>query len=173
MVDFSALKKLYNLSIDSILADNGLVVPCTIQYSDIGKDTLCPNCVFDPISRLSSNRYNGTGPVSFINGTICPVCQGEGTIVASAKSEILNLAVIFDSKYFLNWSASNTINIPDGMVQTICKIDIISKILQSQSIIIDSNLSQYGSYIYSRSGDPQPCGLGDHRYITTLWSRMS
>lgn len=173
MIDFSTLKKLYNDSIDSLLADNGLVVPCTVKYSDIGKDTVCPNCIFDPISRLSSNRYNGTGPINFPTGSICPVCVGEGTIVASSKSEILNLAVIFDSKYFLNWSASRNIDIPDGTVQTICKISLISKIIQAQSILIDNSLSSYGKYEYSRSGDPQPCGLGDHRYITTIWSRIS
>ena len=173
MINFSALKQLYNDSIDSMLSDNGLVVPCTVKYSDIGRDTVCPNCIFDPISRLSSNRYNGTGPINFATGSICPVCVGEGTIVASSKSEILNLAVIFDSKYFLNWPASRNIDIPAGTVQTICKMTLVSKILQAQSIIVDNNLNNYGNYEYSRSGDPQPCGLGDHRYITTIWSRIS
>ena len=173
MIDFTQLKKLYAESIDSILSDNGLVVPCTIKYSDIAKDTICPNCIFDPISRLSGHKYNGTGPISFPTGSICPVCKGEGTIQGSGKSETINLAVIFDSKYFLNWEGSRNIDIPAGAVQSICKIDLIGKIIKANSIIIDNNISSYGSYEYVRDGDPKPCGLGDHKYITTLWSRAS
>ena len=173
MIDFTLLKSLYANSIDSLLSDNGLVVPCTLKYSDIGKDRICPNCIFDPISRLSGHKYNGTGPISFPTGSICPVCTGAGTIQGSGESEIVNLAVIFDSKYFLNWSAAKNINIPDGIVQTICKISLVDKIIKSDSIIIDNNISSYGSYEYTRDGDPNPCGLGDHRYITTLWSRAS
>lgn len=173
MVDFSALKTLYANSMDNFLSDSGLVIPCTLKYSDIGKDTICPNCIFDPISRLSSNRYNGDGPISFPAGSICPVCKGEGTIQGSAKIENVNLAVIFDHKYFLNWSGGNIADIPTGTVQTICKIDLVAKIIRANSIIIDTNLAQYGSYEYVRSGDPSPCGLGDHRYITALWGKIT
>ena len=172
MIDFTELKKLYANSIDSLLADDGLVVPCTFKYSDIAKDTVCPNCVFDPISRLSGHKYNGTGPISFPTGSICPVCKGEGTVTGgSSTNEIVNLAVIFDSKYFLNWDGGNSIDIPSGAVQTICKISLIGKIIKADSIVIDNNIASYGSYEYSRAGDPKPCGLGEHKYITTLWSR--
>jgi rubredoxin len=171
MIDFTQLKKLYAESIDSLLADNGLVVPCTLKYSDISKDTVCPNCVFDPISRLSGHKYNGTGPISFPTGSICPVCKGEGTIQGSGKSEVVNLAVIFDSKYFLNWQGSLTVDVPSGAVQSICKISLVGKIIKADSIIIDNSISSYGSYEYVRDGDPKPCGLGEHKYITTLWSR--
>ena len=76
MIDFTELKKLYAISIDSLVSDKGLVVPCTLKYSDITKDTVCPNCVFDPISRLSGHKYNGTGPISFPTGSICPYVKG-------------------------------------------------------------------------------------------------
>lgn len=171
MIDFTELKKIYANSIDMLLSDTGLVVPCIIKYSDIGKDLICPNCVFDPISRLSSNRYNGTGPISFPNGMICPVCKGQGTIQGSGSTEIINMAIIFDHKYFLNWSGSKKIDIPDGMVQSICNISLIDKIIKSDSIIIDSSLAEYSSYEYIRAGDPQPAGLGENRYIMTLWNK--
>ncbi len=172
MIDFTALKKLYSTSIDSLLADNGLVVPCTLKFSDISKDVVCPNCIFDPISRLSGHKYNGTGPIDFPTGSICPVCQGQGTVTGgSSQNEAINLAVIFDSKYFLNWSGDSVADIPSGSVQTICKITSIGKIIKADSLIVDTSLANYGSYEYVRDGDPKPCGLGDHKYITTLWSR--
>ena len=170
MVDFAALKNLYNQSMDQILGDTGLVVPCTLQFSNKGKDTVCPNCLFDPISRLSGYKYNGTGPVSFVDGTVCPVCEGQGIITGSAKSKTLKLAVIFDSKYFVNWSSSVG-DIPDGAVQTICKMSLIEDIRNAQSMTVDTNISSYGNYSYSRAADPQPAGLGDHRYLITFWSR--
>lgn len=173
MIDFGALKNVFNSSIDELLSTNGLVVPCLLRYSDMGKDTVCPNCIFDPISRLSGHKYNGTGPISFPTGSICPVCQGEGTIVGSAKTENINMAVIFDSKYFLNWSGAKTVDIPTGTIQSICSISEIGKIIKASSIVVDTNISTYGNYEYSRDGDPNPCGLGDHRYIATLWSKIS
>ena len=36
---------------------------------------------------------------------------------------------------------------------------------------VDTNISSYGNYSYSRAADPQPAGLGDHRYLITFWSR--
>lgn len=173
MIDFTELKKIYAQSMDMLLSENGLTVPCLLKYSDNGKDTICPNCVFDPISRLSSNRYNGTGPISFASGMICPVCKGEGTVKGSAKTETINIAAIFDHKYFINLSSQQKINIPEGTVQTICDIELLGKILKSNSIIIDSSLINHSSYEYRRAGDPQPGGLGENRYITTLWNRKS
>lgn len=170
MVNFSQLQNVYNQSMDMMLGDTGLVVPCTLSFAHKSGDTVCPNCVFDPISRLSGHKYNGTGPISFVTGTICPVCQGEGTIEGSAKTKTVKLAVIFDSKYFVNWSSSVG-DIPSGSVQSICKMSLLDDLKNATSMVVDTNISQYGNYSYSRAGDPQPAGLGDHRYIVTLWSR--
>lgn len=164
-------KNLFNNAIDALLEDNALTVKCKLIYnSSIIQTSLCNNCIFDSISLLSSNRYNNSGPEPFPEFSICPICLGKGTVNSKNKEEILSLAVIFDSKYFINYS-SKTINIPTGSVQTLCKIDLISKIRNANEIVFDTNIQNYGNFIYQRSGDPEPCGLSDNRYIVTMWTR--
>lgn len=162
-------KSLYNQAIDAILADEGLTVKCVFKYAGAGNTVFCNNCINDQISGLSSNKYNGTGPSPFAEGTICPVCMGIGTTTTSKSSEIISLACLFDSKYWLNWS-SKSANIPDGMIQTICKIELLPKIRNAQEIIVDTDLSRYGNYTYERASDPEPAGL-DNKYIITMWKR--
>lgn len=165
------LKNLYKHAIDSILADNALSVPCTIRYVGAASQTQCNNCVFDPISGLSANIYNGTGPAFFPEGSVCPVCMGNGVIEgASSNTEIIPLAVIFDSKHWLNWS-SKSLHITDGMVQIICKIEYLPKLRNASELIINNKITGYGEYVYERANDPEPVGLGDHSYIVSMWSR--
>jgi hypothetical protein len=164
-------KNLFANAIDSLLEQNSLTVPCILRYISSNKtQNLCNNCVFDSISMLSANIYNNTGPQPFPDNTICPVCLGAGTLSDHTKEEILYLAVIFDSKYFLNYN-SKSVNIPTGSVQTISKIETIHKIRNADEIVFNTDIKNYGEYVYQRSGDPEPCGLGDHRYIATMWQR--
>lgn len=163
------LKGIFNNAIDALLQQNALTVPCRFKYSGQQNSVFCSNCIFDAISQLSSNIYNSTGPNPFPEGSICPVCMGMGMIM-SDSSEIISMACIFDSKYFLNWS-SKTLNIPAGSLQTICNTVLLPKIRNANEIIVDTSLEQYGNYSYQRAGDPEPIGLGDNRYIATIWSR--
>ena len=164
----SNFKNIYNSAIDALLAQTALTVPCTLKYAST--QIFCNNCVFDSVSNRSSNIYNDIGPNYFPTYSICPVCNGIGYTNEDSK-ETLYLAVIFDSKYFLNWN-SKTLNIPDGAVQTISKINTIGKIKNANSIVFDTNLSNYSLYEYIRDGEPNPCGLGDHNYIKTMWKKQ-
>lgn len=164
-------KKVFNDAIDSLLSQNSLTVPCNLKYISSNKQqNLCNNCIFDSISLLSSNIYNNTGPQPFPDNTICPVCLGAGVLSDNTKEETLYLAVIFDSKYFVNYS-SKVVNIPAGTIQTLSKIETIHKLRNANSITFDTDIKNYGNYEYQRVGDPEPCGLGDHHYIATLWQR--
>ena len=166
----SNFKNLFNDAIDSLLENNALTVPCRLIYSGSKNTTYCNNCIFDPISKLSSNIYNGSGPAPFAENSICPVCVGMG-MKHGDSTEVLYLAAIFDSKYFLNVSSGSTVNIVDGMVQTICHSALLPKIRNANEIIIDTNIEKYGGYSYQRAGDPSPAGFGDNRYIITMWKR--
>ena len=162
-------KQLFNDAIDSIVGNNGLVTSCKLKYSNqSGSQKLCNNCLFDSISRLSSNIYNNTGPAPFTEGSICPVCLGMG-VSKNDNEETVKLAVIFDSKYFVNFGGP--VNIADGMVQTICDISLLPKLKDANEAIFNTDISNYGNYIYQRANDPQPCGLGSHKYIITMWKR--
>lgn len=166
----SEFKKIYNDAIDSLLENTALTVLCTFKYSGVGSPVYCGNCIYDTISGLSSNKYKSGGPNPFAEGSICPVCMGMGTTSSISSSEKIYLACIFDSKYWMNWS-SKTMNIPDGMVQTICKVELLPKIRNASEIIIDANIAKYGNYTYERAGDPEPAGLGNNSYIITMWKR--
>ena len=162
-------KDLFNTAIDEILSAHGLTVPCKFIYSNSNPE-LCSNCIFDSINTRSSNIYNGSGPVPFANQTICPVCNGVG-LLSGSKEELVNLAVIFDSKYWLNWKY-NSIHVTDGMVQTICHSSLLPKIRNAERVQINTNMENYGSYFYTRSSDPELAGFGDSRYIITMWKRL-
>jgi hypothetical protein len=163
----SEFKNIFNDAIDALLADNALTVQCRLKYA-LSEPTLCNNCIYDPISRLSSNIYNGSGPSAFADGQICPVCLGKGTLLIS-NEELLYMAVIFDSKYWLNWG-SDTVEVPTGQVQTLCSIDYFTKIINTQEIVFDTSLlPQLGAKPYERNGEPRPYGLGSNRYISTMW----
>lgn len=161
-------KGLYDQAIDALLENNALTVPCSIFYNT-PNDTICNNCLFDPINNRSLNIYNNTGPAPFPENGICSICNGYGKVEKS-KSEIVYLAVIFDSKYWFNWG-HKTVNVADGMVQTICKIELLPKIRNAQYMKIDTNVQSYGDHSYALAGDPSPCGLGSNKYIITMWSR--
>ena len=165
----SDFKAIFNNAIDTLIAENGLSIPCRLKYSGESNSTLCNNCNYDPISRLSANTYKTNGPIVFIDNHICPVCMGMG-MVKSDASEVVYMAAIFDSKYFVNWS-TEAAHIPGGMVQTISLLSLLPKIRNANEIIFDTNIENYGNYSYERAGDPMPAGLGDNRYIITMWKR--
>lgn len=169
-------KKIYNQAIDALLAESGITVSCKFVYVS-QPDTnsmLCNNCIFDSIIKLSSNIYNGSGPVPFDNAAVCPVCLGAGFTKQEDKDNIyeesIYLGVISDSKFFIK-SGSQTINIPDGSIQTYCSINLLPKIRNASYLIVDPSLEKYGNYAYERNGDPDPTGFGDNNYILTMWKR--
>lgn len=161
-------KSIFNSAIDYLLSEQGLSVKSKLLFHG-GKETTCSNCIRDPISHFSGSVYNGTGPSPFPDGSICPVCIGHG-FISSESSEIIDIIAVFDSKYWINIS-SDHVKIADGYVQTLSKITLINKIRNASEIIFDTSLDKYGLYRYERAGDPTPVGLGDNKYITTMWKR--
>lgn len=165
-------KKIFKNTMDQIIGPNGaLTVPCKLLYaSSLSTTNICNNCILDPISKISTSKYNGTGPTNFTEGMLCPICNGRGILNIETKEELINMAVIFDSKYWYNLNNnSKLLNIGNAAVQTISSIDTISKLRNANSLIVNTSLTQYGSSKYERASDPEPCGLGNHEYIFTMW----
>jgi hypothetical protein len=162
------LKELYKNSIDSLINQGGLAVPCSVIYDSLRKES-CNNCFFDPIKNSSSGRYNNTGPAPFADFGICPICNGYG-IIDMSDNETIYLSLIFDSKYWMNWG-SKTVNISNIAAQSICNISLLPKILNCKEIVLDSSISTNLNRRYVRANDPQICGLGEHRYIITMWEK--
>jgi len=162
-------KNIFNMAIDEILSNHGLTMPCRLQYANTNP-ILCNNCLFDQIANRSSSIYNNEGPAPFANLTICPICNGQGFTITS-KEETLNLAVIFDSKYWLKIKY-DPVKITDGTIQTICSSTLLNKIRNTQRLLVDINKQNDGTYLYERDCDPELAGFGDTRYIITMWKRL-
>lgn len=164
-------KNLFNQAIDGLLEAGALSVACKLQYNSEYPDdiTYCDNCIYDPILGKSSYNFdNINGYINFPAGSICPVCNGMGKIILDAEDTVY-LAVIFDSKYWLNYGPS-TIQIPDLAAQTLCSIQLTPRINKATSMsIIGSH--DYSPISYSKTGTPVPIGLGDHQYILTNWTK--
>lgn len=157
-------KQIFNDAIDSLLdQSSGLVNPCTLRYGGTpSSQTVCNNCIFDTISQVSSNIYNGSGPQPFNDGGVCPVCLGIGLINGgiSTSEEVVNLAVIIDKRSFIN--VSDLVNVSNNSIQTISKLDLLPKLDNAIEMIV------HGS-AYQKAAEPQLCGLSDHRYVVILW----
>jgi hypothetical protein len=82
------------------------------------------------------------------------------------------MAVIFDSKYWFNWD-SKSVNISNNMAQSICSISLLPKLQNAKEIIIDTTIAGYGNRRYTRVNEPEVCGLGENRYIITMWQKIS
>lgn len=162
------LKQTYNNAISSLLAQNGLSLPCKLIYENSGK-TECSNCEIDSLSGRSSNMFKVGGPVSFLNGQMCPVCGGDGYKFES-KEEDINLLVLFEYKYWINFNSN--INSPEGMIQTICSTEFLPQVKAANRLLVDSNLTGLTRNYFVRSSDPQPAGLGDTNYIFTFWKKI-
>jgi hypothetical protein len=162
------LKNLYKSMIDELLRANSLSLPCKLIY-DSSVFTECTNCEIDPISHKSSNVYKSGGPLAFANGQICPYCRGLGGIYTNS-SEILDMLVLFDYKYWLNFNSK--IHSPDGLVHTICKTVDFPKISKCNKIIIDTNIVNYTESLFQRNSEPQPAGFGESSYIFTFWKKI-
>jgi len=160
-------KNLYNQAIESLLSSTALAVPCKLKYNTTDQ-SFCTNCLYNPIVDKSFNKYNGSGPLPFPEGSICPVCNGFGKIIYDAE-ETVYLGVILDSKYWLNWGPKN-IQIPNLAAQTLCSITLMPKLQNATQMVVADN-EAYDNNQYSKAGPPIPMGLGEHKFILTNWTR--
>lgn len=159
------LKNIYKTFIDEIISSHGLTNQCSLYYDN--KSDYCSNCIFDKSTEMSSNVYNTTGPSPFDDYTMCPVCMGSGKVYLEGPIKQLYVAVIFDSKYFLNIK-NKLVNIPEGTIQIICS-KAHSQDLKSCSYLVFDN---YLEVKYERIDDINLSGLGDLEYIFMNWRRV-
>jgi hypothetical protein len=162
------LKLLYNNMINELLRTNSLSLPCKLIYEG-SSFTECSNCYIDPISGKSSNRYKSGGSLVFADGQICPNCRGLGGVHSEAY-DLIDLLIIFDYKYWLNFNSK--VHSPNGLIQTINKLNDFPKIQKCSKLIVDTNLSNYTENYYQRNSDPEPAGFGESSYFFTYWKKI-
>jgi hypothetical protein len=165
----SEFKQLFVNAISSLLADDALTVPCRIIFGTT-KNTQCPNCVLDTITKASSNKYNGIGPNSFPTGSICPVCGSLGYI-ASDTSETLYLSVLWQWQRAKFIDIGIKLNVGESYAQTISLLGTLHTLRRAKEAVLDTSAEGHGKRTYEREGEPTPLGLGDTKFVITLWKR--
>jgi hypothetical protein len=115
-------------------------------------------------------KYNGSGPRSFPEGAVCPVCNGVGFLVIN-NSETIYMAVLVSEKNWINIGL-DPVKIPQGSLQTISKADTFNKIMNSYSMAISDQNGTNNNLLYERDSDPTYVGFGNNDYIITMWKRI-
>lgn len=167
MVNFSQLKTIYNQQINLLLASTGLTTQCIFNYGT-SKNTICPNCVFDPNLKKSSNKYKAGGPIPFVIGKICPYCSGMG-FYGEIKTKCGYLAILWDYKTWIN--PPTNISNPEGFIQTICDRTYLNDIRTCKDITVVYN-SLGSNPIFQLHAEPNPVGLGDNNYLICTWKKV-
>lgn len=162
------LKNLYKSMIDELIRAGSLSLPCKLIYEGSVFNE-CINCNLDPVSHKSANTYKSGGPLFFADGQICPHCRGIGGVYQQAY-DTKNLLVLFDYKYWVGFNSK--VHSPDGLVQTISKLEDYQKIRQCNKIIIDTSIQNYTESYYQRNSEPQPAGFGESSYFFTYWKKI-
>lgn len=129
----------------------------------------CPNCIFDPSTGKSTNKYKVGGPTPFDFGR-CPHCAGQGKILVEQK-ESVHLLVVYNYKDWIQ-SINTNVDSPEGYVQTLSLFDTYEQLLQAKEIIINTEILTSIVSKFERHGEPQPCGLGNADFIATMWKRI-
>lgn len=164
-------KKLFTHLIDAVLADDGCTTACTLIFNNVDCVS-CENCIYNPMTGRSAGVYNGSGPVSFGKGSVCPVCGGVGRIQIEDTEYDINLAVIFDMKKFYGFGkslAEKNAQIAMGYAQTVCRIELYNEIKQAKEVILNNIMESYSHNRYTRASEPEPIGFGTPQYIVTTW----
>lgn len=127
------------------------------------------NCVYDPIGRKSSNRYLNGGPLPFPFGRLCPLCNGAGQRPV-VSTEDVDLIVVYDPRDFIQFNT--TVDAPNGLIQTMSKIELMPKLQAAKSIKVSKDIEGYFNRTYERVQEPMPCGFGNAAFAVCTWKRI-
>jgi hypothetical protein len=164
--NFPKLQNVYNTHMDLLLSSTGLTTKCQLNFGVTKKD-ICPNCIYDPSLKKSSNKYKTGGPIPFTLGQLCPYCYGVGWN-GEEKTETVYLAIIADNKKWIN--PPTNIAIIDNMIQVICARSYYDSLRQCKDMTIV--LGSGDNPKYTLYADPTPAGLGDNNYIISMWKNV-
>lgn len=152
---------------DLLFSSTGLTTECLLNFGITNKE-LCPNCIYDPMLKKSSNKYNPTGPVPFALGKLCPYCNGIG-YYGEEVTEKIYMAIIADHKKWIN--APTNIAISDNLIQSICSKAYFTSIKKCKDMTVVYSTTKSNPR-YTLYADPTPAGLGDNNYIICMWKNV-
>lgn len=169
MINFKLLQELYNNQMDMMLSPEGLTTKIIYNFGT-NKKRLCPNCIYDPNLKKSSNKYKSGGPIQFDIGRMCPYCNGIGYDLETSSSESY-IAIIWDYNKWIN--PPPDIAQPDGMIQTISNKTSLWDIRQCSDMEVIYPGTNNKTQKFVLYGEPNPAGLGDNNYIISIWKKAN
>tara|TARA_R100000315_G_C5234802_1_gene146236 strand:- start:1258 stop:2784 length:1527 start_codon:yes stop_codon:yes gene_type:complete len=152
--------------VDSLISGN-TGQNCQLIYP-ITKNSVCPNCIYSPRQKRSSNIYKTGGPVPFENHTICPWCGGEGRTNRAIKEDV-RLRVYWTPR---DWSITGAVENPDTAVMIIGRMHDLPKIEKCDRILLNKDLSAYRKWVCEREGEAVPWGLAQDKYFAQMLRRV-
>jgi len=141
---------------------------CQIIYP-ITKNSVCPNCIYSPRQKKSSNIYKATGPIPFENHTTCPWCGGVGRSSRAIK-ETIRFRVYWTQK---DWSIFGPVENPDSSAMVIGHIYHLPKLEKADRILLNKGLSSYKEWVFERKGEAIPWGLAQDKYFAQMLERTA
>ncbi len=132
----------------------------------------CPNCYLDTFGTIdrSVSKYKENGPVPFENGMPCPYCDSKGYKAIEQTEDILGRLYKNNKEY----NKKTGINIADGSITFICRIDYFSKIVSSKYMIPKDGLENLSNERYELTGHPEITSfvMNPVKYITSIWAKL-
>tara|TARA_Y100001937_G_scaffold128772_1_gene207866 strand:+ start:4478 stop:5968 length:1491 start_codon:yes stop_codon:yes gene_type:complete len=141
---------------------------CELIYP-VTKNSLCPNCVYSPRQRKSSNIYKSGGPIFFKNHTICPWCGGVGRS-SRPVTETIKLRIYWSQK---DWIDKMPLEASDSSVMIIGFMKDLPKVEKCDRILLNKDVESYRSWLCEREGESVPWGLSQDRYFAQMLRRVA
>lgn len=115
----------------------------------------------------SDNMWQSGGMKPFNIGP--SIHQGGSSFNSEAESDIIKLRVYFRAKDWVKIDIP--INIPDGAIQVIGFMSDLPKFEKASIIIVNSDMTAYKEWVYSRLTDGLPHGFKRDRYFIAMLKR--
>ncbi len=117
---------------------------------------------------------NNLPVINSINNTIIDSDHNRGTTTVREVETLtdIKLKVYWDAKEWIG-VGTDTLNLPDGTIQTIGFMSDLQKILSAKELIVHKGIKDIKEMRFSRQGEHIPMGLKQERYFACFWTRVS
>jgi hypothetical protein len=152
---------------DTLIDDVGRIAKLHLE----AKHAPCPSCLWDPVAKRSSGRYDASNPnplgplnIPFALGTRCPVCGGTGRLNEPRSVDVIGTISKNPEEFAV--IAREQGRRPENIVKLRTKLDTLQAIMEAKSATIDG-------IIYDKLTHEIVQGLGDLQFVKTFWEQRS
>lgn len=132
----------------------------------------CNNCGPNPLGNIPRTVWITGGPAYFANGSLCPLCGGDGSL-QQEQYEDIRLIINWNPKEFDKEWLNSITRIPKDAIQAKGWISDLPKVSQCIYMHADIALQNLGNYHFKLISPPIcPGNIIKHRYFTSIWERI-